>query len=108
MSGLTGGDSKPIENLEPTKVDDINTIKYSRGYFTGSTLSLLRTNPNDWFIIADYKGSDYMKQANVYEASCRYWKKKLMIMENIKVESFVKRYRKNQQAILVARVVEEE
>ena len=108
MSGLTEGDSKPIENLEPTKVDDINTIKYSRGYFKESTLSLLRTNPNDWFIIADYKGSDYMKQANIYEASCRYWKEKLMRTENIKVESFVKRYRKNQQAILVARFVEEE
>lgn len=107
MSGLTGGDSKPVENLEPTKVDNINTIINSRGYFKESTLSLLKTNPNDWFIIADYRGSDYLKQANIYESSCRYWREKLMRTENIKVESFVKRYRKKQQAMLVARVVEE-
>jgi len=96
------------ENLLPRKVDNIEAMFNRSSYFTEGTLSLLKTNLNDWFILAEYKGDEYLSKANIYDASSRYWKVKLKRTQNLDIEYRVQRSKRKRQAILAARVIEKE
>ena len=95
-----------MDTFVPRKVSEIEVFNKSR-IFNSEIISLLQENINDWFLIAEHIGDDYLQQSRNYDTNSRYWKS-VLLNKGIILQVQIRRFGKINTARLFARFLEEE